>query len=226
MKQRLAYIDDNKSNLDCIGLILEDDFSVDTFIDPFKFLAQYSLALANAILIDIHMPTLSGFSLYEKIIEHEDYNGCPIVFISSDDTDETRIKSFSLGAVDFIDRRMNPKEMITRINSKILFFQKHRTVIELGNLKLNLTLLKAFLHDEELKLTFLEFKLLCHLLKSYPGFTNKDELIEAVWANVHVLDATIYTHTFNINSKLEKWDHEIVIKRDKGMILAPKSVPV
>jgi len=143
MKPKLAYIDDNKNNLDCIGHILEHDFVVQTYQKPFEFLNQFNQTTFTAILVDIHMPIMNGFDLYENIIEHTNYNGCPIIFISSDDTDATRIKSFSLGAVDFLDRNMSPTEMLSRIKTKILYFEKHRNIIEFGNLKLNLTLLKV-----------------------------------------------------------------------------------
>ncbi|MBA2404715.1 MAG: response regulator transcription factor, partial [Bdellovibrionales bacterium] len=185
MKQRLVYIDDNLSNLDCIGLIFEREFSVETFQNPIDFLKQFQDSLISAILVDIHMPIMNGFALYEKIIEHEKYNGCPIVFISSDDTDASRIKSFSLGAVDFIDRKINPSEMLTRLKSQITFFQKHRKIVELGNLKLNMTLLKAYLNEVEVKLTFIEFKLLCYVVKKFPELTEKEQIMESVWSNAH-----------------------------------------
>lgn len=221
---RLAYIDDNISNLECISLILEQEFKVDTYDDPFEFLKIYNSSSYTAILVDIHMPKLDGFSLYEKIIEHPSYNGCPVIFISSDDTDATRIKSFSLGAVDFLHRQMGPVEMLGRVKSKILFYEKHRSVIEFGDLTLNLTLLKAYMKSEELKLTFIEFKLLCHFIRSFPDVTSKEELSEKIWANGLVLDATIYTHMFNLNTKLENWDYEINMERNKGIVLVKKKV--
>jgi DNA-binding response OmpR family regulator len=223
MKQSLAYIDDNESNLDCLGLIFESDFHVKTFQNPLTFLELYKSSAFSAVLVDIHMPLMNGFDLYEKLIEKEQYDGCPIFFISSDDSVATRIKSFSLGAVDFLDRKMTPSEMLTRIKSKIKFHNNHRSIIEFGNLKLNLTLLKASLGAVELKLTFIEFKLLCHLVRSYPEATNKDDLVDIVWTSQHVLDATIYTHTFNLNAKMKNWDFEVVMERKKGMVLVMKS---
>lgn len=224
MRSKLAYVDDNKNNLEFISLILESDYIVETFNDPNLFLAECPQAGYTAILVDIHMPTIDGFSLYEKIIENPQYNGCPIIFISSDDTNENRIRSFSLGAVDFLSRMMTPVEMLSRVRSKIAFFQKHRSIIEFGDLKLNLTLLRAYLGDEELKLTFIEFKLLCHFLKNYPTASTKEELAEKIWGNGLVLDATIYTHIFNLNAKLVNWDHEVVTERMKGSLLVKKEV--
>ncbi len=224
MKTKLAYIDDNHHNLECIGMMLAGDYEVDSYLDPNAFLDQFNQSSYAAILVDIHMPVMSGFALYEKVIESSHYNGCPIIFISSDDTDETRIKSFSLGAVDFLNREMNAKEILARIGSRITFFKKHRDILEFGKLKLDLTVLKAFLDNEELKLTFIEFKLMAHFLKTHPNLTTKEELIEKVWSNGTVLDATIYTHVFNLNTKIKNWDHEVITERSRGLMLSKKKV--
>jgi len=83
--------------------------------------------------------------------------------------------------------------------------------------------LKAYLNDQEIKLTFIEFKLLNFLVKSFPAPSNKEELAEAVWSDNRVLDATIYTHTFNLNSKIQDWEYEAVTERSKGTMLLKKS---
>lgn len=222
MRAEIAYVDDNKLNLECVKTILDQDFEVKTFHRPETFLEKYEESSFVTILVDIHMPTIDGFTLYEKIIEHPHYNGCPILFISSDDSDNARIKSFVLGAVDFLNRSINPDEMIARIKSKIQFFQKHRSIIEFTNLKVNLTLLKAYLNNRELPLTFIEFKILCLVLRNYPDVVTKNLLIQQVWRTDHVLDATIYTHISNLNSKIEEWDYEINGLKGIGVQLQKK----
>ncbi len=223
MKLDIAYVDDNDLNLDCIRTVLEADFIVKTFQRPEAFLVEYPAASYAAILIDIHMPVIDGFTLYEKLIEHHHYNGCPILFISSDESDSARIKSFLLGAVDFLNRGIRPEELIARIKSKIQFFEKHRSIIEFTNLRINLTLLKGYLGNKELPLTFIEFKILCLLLRNYPDVVSKDLLIKQVWRTDHVLDATIYTHVSNLNSKLGEWDFEINSLKFRGLQLMKKA---
>ncbi len=220
MKSGVAYIDDDYSNLECIKTMLKPAYEVDIYEKPELFLHDFKPY--SAILIDIHMPGIDGFDLYERIIEHEEYNGCPILFISTDDSDQNRLKSFTLGAVDFIDRRTSQSEMIARIKSRIEFFQKHRSLIEFSSLRINLTLLKAFLHNEELPLTFIEFKILCLVLRNYPEVITKAQLVEQVWKTGHVLDATIYTHVSNLNGKLSKWDYEINGLKSRGIQLVKK----
>jgi DNA-binding response OmpR family regulator len=222
LKAEIAYIDDNKLNLDCISLFLGEEFEVKTFIDGHRFLDSYDSSSYTAIILDIHMPVIDGFSLYEKIIAHKHYNGCPIFFFSSDESDEARLKSFDLGAVDFLSRTTRPPELLIRLKSRILFYEKHRSIIEFSNIRVNLTLLKAFLNDRELPLTFIEFKILCLMLRSYPEGISKQQLIHEVWRAEHVLDATIYTHLSNLNNKILDWDYEISGLKSKGVQLTKK----
>jgi DNA-binding response OmpR family regulator len=226
LKVAIAYVDDNKLNLECLETVLGDNFLVNTFDNARDFLNKLETSSFETILTDIHMPEIDGFSLYEKIIEHPNYNGCPVLFISSDDSDGARIKSFELGAVDFINRDINPDEMIARIKSKILFFQKHRSVIEFSNLRVNLTLLKSYINEKELPLTFIEFKILCLVLRNFPDVITKNQLIQQVWRTDHVLDATIYTHVSNLNSKLKNWDYEINGLKGRGIQLMKKEYGV
>lgn len=224
LKSSIAYVDDDMSNLELLKLILSEEFEVSTFNDPDKFLSSYSQSNYVAVILDLHMPKMTGFALQEKLMDHPDFNGSPIIFISSDDSDEARIKSFTLGAVDFMKRQISPTELLARVKSKIEFFKKHRSVIEFGNLRVNLTLLKAFLNNKEVPLTFTEFKLLTQILKSYPELITKQQIIDFVWNKGIVLDATLYTHVSNLNSKLESWDHEIVGVKLKGIKLQKRKV--
>lgn len=223
MKTKIAYIDDDVMNLEAVQAVYEDDFDVVIYSNPEKFLQDYPNTNFVSILMDIHMPVMDGFTLYEKVISHPSYNGCPILFISSDESDTARIRSLTLGAVDFIGRMINPDEMIARLKSKIQFFQNHRNVIEFDGLKVNLTQLKTSLEGRDIPLTFIELKMLLSVLRSYPDPVPKDVLIENIWKATLVQDATIHTHIFNLNSKLQLWKYEVQTSKSKGVQLVLKA---
>ncbi len=222
MLTEVGYLDDTVSNLECIELVLKDEFKVVSFHHPEKFLESLASHSYSAILLDVNMPILDGFEVFEKVVQHPSYNGCPIIFLSSDVSADNRIKSFTLGAVDFMSRDISPEEMLLRIKSKIQFFKKHRSIIEFGPLNVNLTLLKARLNGKDVPLTFIELKILCKVLRAYPEPVPRDVLIDNVWRGAHVLDATIHTHVFNLNTKLEEFDHEIQMYRNVGIQLVPR----
>jgi DNA-binding response OmpR family regulator len=223
VKQTIAYIDDDRLNLDCIQSVFEDDFIVETFQLADPLLRSLQDKNYACLLLDIHMPVIDGFALYEKLIAHPKYGGCPILFISSDDSDTARIRSLTLGAVDFIGRMMSPEEMIARVKSKIQFFQNHRSIVEFDRVKINLTQIKASLDDKEKPLTFIELKMLLLVLRSFPEPVPKEALIDHIWKGAIVQDATIHTHIFNLNSKLQDWHYDIQTVKNRGVQLCKRA---
>lgn len=219
---KIAYIDDCIDNLEYMELALGSDFEIDTYQDVNKFLSQ-DFRQYSAIILDVHMPNKDGFELYHDILSSEVYPGCPVFFISSDETDEVVVQSFELGAVDFIPRRTGPTELLARINSRIDYHKKNKPILEFGDLKLNLSQLVVTLKDEILRLTFTEVKLVNSLLRAYPEICTRDELIKNVWGKDYAQSATVHTHISNLNSKLKDWDHEIIIERNVGVSLQKKS---
>jgi DNA-binding response OmpR family regulator len=169
------------------------------------------------------MPRIDGFRLYEKIVSNPNYDGCPIFFFSSDQSEINRIKSFELGAIDFIGREVAPDELVLRIKSGIQFYRKNKNTIEFGSLILDLKNLKSYIKDKEIFLTFLEFKILCFIMRNHPAQLTKDQLISSVWRSDYVLDATIYTHVSNLNKKLQDWEYEINGLKIKGIQLMKKA---
>jgi DNA-binding response OmpR family regulator len=152
-----------------------------------------------------------------------DFNGCPIFFISTDDSQESRIKSLTLGAVDFISRTVPPMELLARLKGKMKFFQSHRSITEFEGLRINLTLLKTYLGEVEIPLTFIELKILTLALRYYPESLSKEMITDHVWKGTSVQDATIHTHLFNLNNKLTNWTYEIQIAKGIGAQLIRKT---
>ncbi|MFL5784392.1 MAG: response regulator transcription factor [Bacteriovoracaceae bacterium] len=222
MRYEIACVDDSKLNLDYMETILQKDFSLHTYQKQSVFLNDIGTKPFDCILLDLHMPEGDGFELYEKILAHPKFNGCPIFFVSTDDSEQARIKSLTLGAVDFISRTVPPLELIARIKAKMKFFQSHRNIIEFDGLKINLTLLKTFLGQQEIPLTFIELKLLTLMLRHYPDSLSKLDISENVWKGSVVQDATIHTHVFNLNNKLAKWSYEIQVVKGIGAQLVRK----
>jgi DNA-binding response OmpR family regulator len=223
LKSVIAYVDDNHLNLECVNFLLQEEFMVQTFLEPEIFLSSIKDHSYSAIISDIHMPNMNGFTLYEKILSNSHYNSCPIFFFSSDHSDMNRMRSFELGAIDFIGREAPPDELVVRIKSGIEFHRKNNNLNKCGNLTIDLHKLQTYVNNKEVFLTFIEFKILYFLLKNHPFELTKDQLLSRVWRADHVLDATIYTHVSNLNKKLCQWDYEINGLKIKGIQLMKKA---
>lgn len=164
------------------------------------------------------MPILDGHALYKKISEHPLYNGCPVIFISGDASDENKLKSYTGGAVDFLSRDLKIEEIAIRLENKTKFYLQMCTNLELGNLKVDVKLMKASIDNKNIDLTLLELRMLSHLLRAFPSTLSRMDLINRVWGNDSVKPGTINTHLTNLKPKIENWDHQIKVREDNILI--------
>jgi DNA-binding response OmpR family regulator len=73
MTNRILLVDDEPDLTSVFGMTLQDSgFEVDTFNDPFLALSNFKADLYHLLLIDVRMPRMDGFALYEKLKNIDD----------------------------------------------------------------------------------------------------------------------------------------------------------
>ncbi|MFH2093368.1 MAG: response regulator, partial [Pseudomonadota bacterium] len=131
--KRILIVDDNA----VIRRILREELGVADFIIDEADSGEKALemiasrTIPDLITIDVEMPGLSGFELFETLLSepftqyfsHLPDQQPPVVFISSHDTVEDRKKGFELGATDFITKPFNRGQVLSVVN-KILHPEK------------------------------------------------------------------------------------------------------
>ena len=71
--QRILLVDDDADISNLFKLSLErDGFVVDTFNDPLLALFNYKAGAYDLLLLDIKMPHMNGFELFQKIKQLDD----------------------------------------------------------------------------------------------------------------------------------------------------------
>lgn len=73
----------------------------------------------DLILLDVMMPQMDGFETAEKIKQMPLAKNIPIMFLTARDDDESIIKGFEIGAVDYVTKPFNSAELIARIKTHI-----------------------------------------------------------------------------------------------------------
>jgi two-component system, OmpR family, response regulator ChvI len=91
IKKRILIVDDEADITLSFSLALEDSglFVVDTYNDPLVALSNYRPNSYDLLLLDIKMPEMNGFELYEQIKKLD--NKVKICFISAFDVDYTAL---------------------------------------------------------------------------------------------------------------------------------------
>jgi EAL domain-containing protein (putative c-di-GMP-specific phosphodiesterase class I)/CheY-like chemotaxis protein len=73
----------------------------------------------DLVLMDLHMPGLSGTELTSLIRQHEVFLHTPIVFLTGDPDPEKQFEVLECGADDFLQKPIRPRHLVAAIESRV-----------------------------------------------------------------------------------------------------------
>jgi DNA-binding response OmpR family regulator/DNA-binding CsgD family transcriptional regulator len=119
-KPIILIIDDEEANLQLIGKILQS-LKIDiTLASSGKAaLKLLETLVPDLIILDIVMPSMSGFNVCRQIKSIKAVSAVPIIFLSAKTGREDIIKGFKLGARDYITKPFIKEELIARVETQI-----------------------------------------------------------------------------------------------------------
>ncbi len=142
MLPRILLVDDIESNLFLLERYLEVlNVEIDPCLYPTKVEELVKEEHYSLIVLDIQMPDINGYDLAEMIRKVELNKDTPIIFVTGVFSDnESIIKAYKSGAVDFITKPVN----------RTIFISKVRIFLELFNQRKELQI-KSDLLEEYIK---------------------------------------------------------------------------
>jgi len=126
-KKRILVVDDEVDITLSFSLALEDSglFEVDTYNDPLVALSNYRPNSYDLLLLDIKMPNMNGFELYDKIKRID--NKVKVCFISAYDVDYNALREQfpsleidCLLPMDIMRKPIEIRKLIKRIEVELL----------------------------------------------------------------------------------------------------------
>ncbi|WP_166210292.1 EAL domain-containing protein [Cognatiluteimonas telluris] len=73
----------------------------------------------DLVLMDLHMPGISGTELTAMIRAHQDYALTPIVFLTGDNDPEKQFEALESGADDFLGKPIRPRHLMAAVYSRV-----------------------------------------------------------------------------------------------------------
>ncbi|MDN4502792.1 diguanylate cyclase [Alteromonadaceae bacterium BrNp21-10] len=118
---KICLVDDQQSVASYFKSTLEAyGMDVMVVVDPKELLKALEEFEPDIFLLDLFMPEVNGFEL-AKIIRHlEKYNSIPIVFLTSENTIETKIDILEIGCDDVLPKNMPPDMLVKQITSRLM----------------------------------------------------------------------------------------------------------
>ncbi|HEU4481325.1 MAG TPA: diguanylate cyclase [Actinomycetota bacterium] len=114
-KPLVLVIDDDADLRALTQMQLSEDFTVIQAGSGRAGVEAASKQAPDAILLDMMMPGMVGLEALELIVEDPVTRDIPVLFVSGMSAVEDRVRALDAGAVDFITRPADPRELIARV---------------------------------------------------------------------------------------------------------------
>lgn len=156
----------------------------------------------DCIVLDVKLGNACGFDLFSSICEK---NSAPVVYLSVLSDMEHQTQGFLTGGIDYITKDASEELFWLKLDSRIRMSKMAQATLSSGTLFLDLKLRKAFLQNEILPLTSIEFDLL-HLLMQHPDSVyTPSKLYALIWGAKQPDDGySVQHHMSQLCRKLEQ----------------------
>ncbi len=180
-------------------LVVEDDAPIRNLISMALETHDYRcLSAANAgnaimeaashnpdiVLLDLGLPDLDGVDVIRKI---RSWSNMPIIVISARSDDRDKIDALDAGADDYLTKPFSVDELLARLRVTLRRLNQsqpdnaEQMVFSNGALRIDYAAGCAYLNDEELHLTPIEYKLLSLLARNCGKVLTHNYITQQVW---------------------------------------------
>lgn len=206
---KILLVEDNEAII--LGLeylFKEEKFEFDFAKNKSDAIKKIENLFYDLILLDITLPDGDGFEIAKNIKEKMN---TPIIFLTAKDEEKDVVYGLDLGAEDYIIKPFRNRELISRIRNVLRRTGKN-DIIECKGVKLDTTLGKVFVQNEEIVLTKLEYKILLNLFLNMNKLITREEILNDIWdiAGNFVNDNTLTVYIKRIREKIGDKDGKII----------------
>ncbi len=127
-RMKILIVDDSRTNRAILNGLIPDRYDVLEAADGLEgldMLRRYGTEIA-LVLLDLLMPTLSGFDMLSLMAANQWLEEIPVVMISSENDADTIHRAYDLGVSDYITRPFDADVVSQRISNTIKLYARQR----------------------------------------------------------------------------------------------------
>lgn len=116
----ILVVDDTPDNLRLLSTILtEQGYQVRKALNGQRAIATVQELPPTLILLDVMMPEMNGYEVCAKLKASPKTSAIPVIFLSALDDASDKVKAFDVGAVDYITKPFQDKEVLVRVANQL-----------------------------------------------------------------------------------------------------------
>ena len=145
-KPTVLMVDDQPDNLDVLVNYLADrGLELVVATDGEQALQLAAECQPDLVLLDVMMPGLNGFEVCERLKTNPNTRDMLVIFMSALTDTESKVKGFTVGAIDYVNKPLQREEVLARIQAHLTIRQQQA---ELQQKNLQLEELNRALQDQ------------------------------------------------------------------------------
>jgi len=126
----ILVVDDQPNNLKVISSVIGNEYALSVANSGSKALQILEKSIPDLILLDIMMPEMNGYEVITAIKKDQRLKDIPVIFLTAKTDINDIIQGFDLGAVDYITKPFNIREIKVRIKNHINLAYSRKTILD------------------------------------------------------------------------------------------------
>ncbi len=159
----------------------------------------------HAVILDVMLPEMDGFEVLKQLRAQ---SHVPVLMLTSRGDETDRIVGLEIGADDYLPKTFSTRELLARLRAVIRRSQmtpteKTEEGLRFGSLRVDEGAHEAFLDENRLDLTPIEYQILMGLARAGGRTLTREQLLDSVTdRNFDVYDRSIDMHISALRGKL------------------------
>lgn len=202
LEDDISLVDGLKYSLKKNGFETEIVRTVFEALNSIGNIGKYDL-----LILDVTLPDGTGFDVCEAV--RRQGQQVPIIFLTASDEEVNIIRGLDSGGDDYITKPFRLGELCSRIRALLrragVSNADNTTVIECGDITIDLLGSRALLNGKNLELTSAEYRLLCLLVRNVNRIVTREIILSELWdeAGNFVDNNTLSVYVRRLREKVE-----------------------
>jgi two-component system phosphate regulon response regulator PhoB len=161
----------------------------------------------DIVVLDLMLPGMSGYDVLAELRRRDETRDVGVILLTARRDQTDRIRGFTLGADDYIQKPFAPQELTLRVSALLRRLSSPAvaagSTVTAGPVSIDRAAHRVLLAGRELQLTTTEYKLLLTLVERRGRVQTRPQLLETVWeAQPDIQTRTVDMHVQRLRSKL------------------------
>lgn len=209
---KILVIDDDNAINELIKINLElNGYKVVQALDGIKGFALAKQELPNAIVLDVMMPEVDGYTVAQRIRQNPSTKNIPILMLTALSQLNDKVKGFDIGVDDYLTKPFEMEELKVRLRALLKRSNQipesiaTREILTVNEITLVPETYTVKINNKEAKLTPIEFEIFNLLFQNHGNMVSSAKLLSDIWGYSPDDEIeTIRVHIRHLRTKIDK----------------------